>query len=123
MSLDPVVTAITTGFRQRNERVYPLRAAFPTTNGRISLGESKSILDGHRAQLRHLAADLDDGTACDKETVLAIVTDFAMHATAADLDSVLYDHLNHLLTAVGLTPITATNDHYRSRILDTIAAR
>lgn len=123
MSLDPVITAITTGFQQRNDRVYPLRAALPTTSGTISLGESKSVLDGHRARLRTLAADLDDGTPCTKETVLDIVTDFAMHATAADLDSDLYDHLNHLLTTVGLTPITDTTDHYRRRILDTIAAR
>ena len=123
MSIDPVVTAIITGFQQRNDRIYPLRAALPTTTATFSLGESKSVLDGHRDHLRHVAADLDNGTTCNEDTVLAVVTDFAMHATAADLDSDLYDHLNHLLTEVGLTPIADANDHYRRRILDTLAAR
>ena len=52
-----------------------------------------------------------------------MVATFAMHATAADLDSDLYDHLNHLLATVGFTPITDVSDHYRRRILDAIAAR
>lgn len=123
MSFDPVIAAAITGLQQRNDRVYPLRAAFPTAAGALTLGESRSVLDGHRADLRRHAADLDDGTPCTKEAVLTIVKDFAMHATAADLNSALYDHLNHLLTTVGLTPITDTTDHYRRRILDAIAAR
>lgn len=134
MTADPVVTAITAGFAQRNERTYPLRAAFPATPAILVLGESRSVL----VDLDHQIADLDDDLSGSPETankdaltpreaaqpqVLSMVATFAMHATAADLDSDLYDHLNHLLATVGFTPITDVSDHYRRRILDAIAAR
>jgi hypothetical protein len=130
----PVITAITFGFAQRNERTYPLRAALPVSSATFVLGESHSVL----SDLDHQIATLDDALSGSPETankdaltpreaaqpqVLSMVATFAMHATAADLDSDLYDHLNHLLATVGFTPITDLSDHYRYRILDAIAAR
>ncbi|WP_193096585.1 hypothetical protein [Brevibacterium sp. FME17] len=174
MDLDPIITAIITGFRKRADRIYPLRAALPTMTASFSLGESRSVLDGIDSRIEELASSLfpwpeidpfgeheiSADLQCDptideaefahriaeyrkrtsadferetktalayrdaaKPAVLAMVTDFAMHATAADLDSDLYNRLNNLLAEVGLSRIAELNDHHRHRALAVIAAR
>jgi len=174
MAIDPVATAIDTGFKNRSERIYPLRAALPVADAKFSLGESRSVLDLTAQRVGELssalcpwpeigpfdateyAADLQADPTIDeyefnrrmtrfKETrqaaferdtraaeadrdsarpaALALVADFAMHATAADLSGKLYADLNDFLAEVGLTRIDDLDDRSRARALAVIAAR